>query len=100
MEEPLLDLWPVLLTDQSLDVNLLDGYPDWMRQDLTRLDYAGSFRVAQNQLFRLQKHIASQAFLIPLWEVDQFIAFRSNVTGYRDRPLSVYDNVQRWVVKP
>jgi len=100
MEEPLLDLWPVLLTDQSLNVNLLEGYPDWMRQDLTRLDYAGSFRVAQNQLFRLQKHIDSQAFLIPLWEVDQFIAFRSNVTGYRDRPLSVYDNVQRWVVKP
>jgi len=100
MEEPLLDLWPVLLTDQSLNVNLLDGYPDWMRQDLTRLDYAGSFQVAQNQLFRLQKHIDSQAFLIPLWEVDQFIAFRSNVTGYRDRPLSVYDNVQRWVVKP
>ena len=100
MEEPLLDLWPVLLTDQSLNVNLLDGYPDWMRQDLTRLDYAGSFRVAQNRLFRIQKHIASQAFLIPLWEVDQFIAFRSNVTGYRDRPLSVYDNVQRWVVTP
>jgi ABC-type transport system substrate-binding protein len=100
MEEPLLDLWPVLLTDQSLDVNLLDGYPDWMRQDLTRLDYAGSFRAAQKQLFRIQKYIASQAFLIPLWEVDQFIAFRSNVTGYRDRPLSVYDNVQRWVVKP
>lgn len=100
MEEPLLDLWSVLLTDHSLDVNLLQGYPDWLRQDLTRLDYAGSFRVARDSLYRMQRNIAAQAFLIPLWEVDQFIAFRGNVSGYRDRPVSVYDNVQRWVVKP
>ena len=100
MEEPLFDLWSVLLTDNTLDVNLLRRYPDWLRRDLTRLDYAGSFRAAQKSLFRLQRNIAAQAFLIPLWEVDQFVAFRSSVTGYRNRPISVYDNVQRWVVKP
>ena len=100
VEEPLLDLWSVLLTDNSLDVNLLRGYPDWLRQDLTRLDYAGSFRVARDSLFRMQRNIAAQAFLVPLWEVDQFIAFGRNVTGYREQPMSVYDNVQRWVVKP
>ncbi|MCH2200605.1 MAG: ABC transporter substrate-binding protein [Fuerstiella sp.] len=100
MEEPLFDLWSVLLTDNTLDVNLLRGYPDWLRRDLTRLDYAGSFRTARQGLFRIQRNIAAQAFLIPLWEVDQFVAFRSSVTGYRDRPISVYDNVERWVVKP
>lgn len=100
MEEPLLDLWPVLLTDHSLDVSLLAGYPDWMRQDLTGLDYAGSFRVARNRLFRIERNIAAQAFLIPLWEVEQFIAFRHGISGFRERPLSVYDDVQRWVVKP
>ncbi len=100
VEEPLLDLWSVLLTDDSLDVDLLRGYPDWLRQDLTRLDYAGSFRVARDSLFRMQRNIAAQAFLIPLWEVDQFIAFRRNVTGYKEQPISVYDNVQRWVVTP
>ena len=107
MEEPLLDVWSVLLTDDSLDINLLEGFPDWFRQDLTLLDYVGSFRGARNQLFRLQKNMAAQAFLIPLWEVDQFAAFRKSVTiydntstGQQDPPVSVYDNVSRWVVKP
>ena len=100
LEEPLLDLWSVMLTDNSMDVNLLRGYPDWLRQDLTRLDFAGSFRVATERLNRIQRNISEQAWLISLWEVDQFVAFRRNVTGYRQRPTSVYDSVQRWVVKP
>jgi len=101
MEEPLLDLWSVLLTDETLDVGLLSSYPDWMRQDLTLLDYAGSFRIARDRLFRMQRNVAAQAFLIPLWEVDQFVAFRKNVSGYRaDRPVSVYDSASQWVVKP
>ncbi len=100
MEEPSLDLWPLLLTDRTMDVNLLTRYPDWMRQDLTALDYAGSFRTARDRLFRIQRNILAQAFLIPLWEVDQFIVFRTGMSGYRERPLSVYDNVQRWVVTP
>ncbi len=101
MEEPLLDLWSVLLTDDTLDIGLLSNFPDWMRQDLTLLDYAGSFRTARDRLFRMQRNVAAQAFLIPLWEVDQFVAFRKNVSGYRDdRPVSVYDNASQWVVKP
>ena len=100
MEEPLFDLWPVLLTDHSLDVSLLQGFPDWMRQELTQLDYAGSARQAQNQLYRIQRNITAQAFLIPLWEVDQFTAFRNNVAGYPEHPISTYDNVERWTVKP
>ncbi len=100
MQEPLLDLWSVLLTDETLDVGLLSGYPDWLRQDLTLLDYAGSFRMARDRLFRMQRNIAAQAFLIPLWEVDQFVAFRKNVSGYRDRPVTVYDSASQWVVKP
>ncbi len=100
MQEPLLDVWSVLLTDHTLDVNLLEPFPDWFRQDLTLLDFVGSFRLARDQLFRMQRNMAAQAFLIPLWEVDQFTAFRGQVSGYSERPVSVYDRVSRWVVKP
>jgi len=101
IEEPLLDLWPVLLTDETLDVRLLGSYPDWMRQDLTLLDYAGSFRIARDRLFRMQRNMAAQAFLIPLWEVNQYVARRKIVTGFpKEHMASVYHNATRWVVKP
>ena len=100
MEEPLLDIWEVLLTDSTLDMSLLYGYPDWLRQELTGLDHASSLRDARQRLHRIHRDLAAQAFLIPLWEVDQFVALRSNVSGFRNWPISVYDNIERWVVKP
>ncbi|MCA9082961.1 MAG: hypothetical protein KDA81_02845 [Planctomycetaceae bacterium] len=98
--EPLLDLWSLLLTDEKFDVDRLSGYPDWMRQELINLDYATSFTDAQERLFSIHRHMSAQAFLIPLWELDDFMAFQRNVTGFEARPLSVYHNVERWSVKP
>jgi tetratricopeptide (TPR) repeat protein len=98
--EPLLDLWSVLLSDDQLDVNKLSGYPDWMRQELINLDYASSFSDAQQKLFLIHRHMAVQAFLIPLWELDDFMAFQSNISGFEGRPLSVYHGLERWLVKP
>ncbi|MCA9049174.1 MAG: hypothetical protein KDA89_10630 [Planctomycetaceae bacterium] len=100
MQEPLLDLWSLLLTDDRFDVDRLSGYPDWMRQELINLDYASSFIDAQDKLFTIHRHIAAQAFLIPLWELDDFAAFQRNVTGFEARPLSVYQGIERWQVKP
>mgnify|MGYP002633403553 CR=1 FL=1 len=100
MMEPLLDLWSVLLSDDQLDIDRLSGYPDWMRQELINLDYASSFADAQRKLFLIHRHMAAQAFLIPLWELDDFMAFQNNVSGFEGRPLSVYDGVERWLVKP
>ncbi|MEO2029695.1 MAG: ABC transporter substrate-binding protein [Fuerstiella sp.] len=100
MMEPLLDLWSVLLSDDQLDVDRLSAYPDWMRQELINLDYASSFADAQRKLFLIHRHMIAQAFLIPLWELDDFMAFQNNVSGFEGRPLSVYHGVERWLVKP
>lgn len=101
MQEPLLDLWELLLTDTEFDVDKLSGYPDWMRQELINLDYATSFIDAQERLFLIHRHMAAQAFLIPLWELDDFVALqRRNIAGFTARPLSVYHDVERWLVKP
>ncbi|MEQ9408337.1 MAG: ABC transporter substrate-binding protein [Fuerstiella sp.] len=101
IEEPLLDLWSVLLTDDTFDVSLLASYPDWMRQELINLDYATSFVDAQQKLFTIHRHMAAQSFLVPLWEIDDFMVFpRIRVKGFEGRPLSVYHGVERWTVVP
>ncbi|MEZ6059865.1 MAG: ABC transporter substrate-binding protein [Planctomycetaceae bacterium] len=100
LKEPVLDLWPLLTSDDTFDVNRLSAYPDWMRQELINLDYVTSFTDAQEKLFQIHRHIAAQAFLIPLWEVDDFIAFRRNVNGFETRPVTTYQDVERWAVKP
>jgi ABC-type transport system substrate-binding protein len=100
MEEPLLELWPLLANDNSFDMNRLGMFPDWMRQELINLDYASSFLDAQTRLATIHKHIAAEAFLIPLWEVDDFAVWRKSVIGTPDRPMSTYQNVERWIVRP
>lgn len=100
MQEPLLDLWEVLLTDSNFDVEKLAAYPDWMRQELINLDYATSFNDAQQRLFKIHRHMAAQAFLIPLWELDDYVALQRNIAGFSGRPVSVYHDIERWLVKP
>jgi len=100
MQEPLLDLWGLMLTDNKFDVDRLSGYPDWMRQELINLDYATSFKDAEARLFRIHRQIAAQAFIIPLWELDSYIALQRNIAGFAARPLSVYQDIERWLVKP
>jgi ABC-type transport system substrate-binding protein len=100
MEEPLLELWPVLTNDPTLDMKRLQLFPDWMRQELVGLDYAASFVDAQEKLFRIHNHIAAQAFLIPLWEVDDYAVFRKNVFGLPPKLMSTYHNVERWIIRP
>lgn len=100
MEEPLLDLWPLMLTDENLDVSRLETYPDWMRQELINLDYATSFPDARTKLFQIHRHMSAQAFIVPLWELDDYIAFQRSVSGFESRPLSVYQNVEKWQVIP
>lgn len=100
MEEPLLELWPLLANDNSLDMSRLGMFPDWMRQELINLDYASSFQDAQTRLFTIHNHISAEAFLIPLWEVDDFAVWRKSIIGMAERPLSTYQNVERWIVRP
>lgn len=101
MEEPLLDLWSLLLTDDRFDVTRLSSYPDWMRQELINLDYATSFVDAQQKLFTIHRHMEAQAFIIPLWEIDDFMVFpRQRVKNFHGRPMSVYHGVEQWKLIP
>lgn len=100
MEEPLLELWSLLTNDTSFDMNRLKLFPDWMRQELVNLDYPASFADAQDRLFTIHRHMAAQAFIIPLWEVDEFAVWKKSIIGTPERPMSPYHNVERWIVRP
>ncbi len=100
MEEPLLELWPLLTNDSSFDMKRLKLFPDWMRQELVNLDYSSSFVDAQDRLFTIHRHMAAEAFIIPLWEVDEFAVWKKSILGVPDRPMSPYQNVERWIVRP
>ena len=100
MEEPLLELWALLTNDSSFDMNRLKLFPDWMRQELVNLDYPASFADAQDRLFTIHRHMAAQAFIIPLWEVDEFAVWKKSIIGTPERPMSPYQNVERWIVRP
>lgn len=100
MEEPLLELWPLLSNDTNLNVERLIAFPDWMRQEIVGLDYATSFPDAQDKLFTIHNHIAAQAFIIPLWEVDDYGVFRRNISGVPEQLMSTYQNIERWMIRP
>ncbi len=100
MEEPLLELWPLLTNESSFDMNRLKLFPDWMRQELVNLDYSASFVDAQDRLFTIHRHMSAEAFIIPLWEVDEFAVWKKSTLGIPDNPMSPYQNVERWIVRP
>ena len=100
MEEPLLEIWSLLTNDSTFDMNRLQLFPDWMRQELVNLDYAASFTDAQERLFIIHRHMAAEAFIIPLWEVDEFAVWKKSTLGTPERPMSPYQNVERWIVRP
>ena len=100
MEEPLLELWPLLTNDFSFDMNRLKLFPDWMRQELVNLDYSASFADAQDRLFTIHRHMSAEAFIIPLWEVDAFAVWKKSTLGIPESPVSPYQNVERWIVRP
>ena len=100
MEEPLLELWPLLTNESSFDMNRLKLFPDWMRQELVNLDYSASFVDAQDRLFTIHRHLSAEAFIIPLWEVDEFAVWKKSTLGIPEHPMSPYQNVERWIVRP
>ncbi len=100
MTEPVMELWPFLTVGKGAQIESLEIFPDWMRQKLIELDEATDWDSATALLKKLHQQLYSMAHIIPLWEIDQFHVFRTNIKGYADRPLNFYDNVEQWITTP
>ncbi len=45
---------------------------------------------------QLDQTIRDEALLIPLWKLNESIAYRRGLQGIGDRPVTLYQNVERW----
>lgn len=100
MSEPATQLWPFLTLQPQARVQDLVHLPDWLRQELLDLEMAGETTTVVALLKQLHAHLQSQVHMIPLWEVDEFVVLRKNITGFADRPVSTYQYVDRWSIQP
>lgn len=103
MVDPVVDLWPFLTFDDRARVETLTHLPDWLRQELIRLDVARDWAQVTRSLNQLHEHMQLQALMIPLFEVDDYLAIRRTVSAFRDprlRPVHTYQNIERWIVNP
>jgi hypothetical protein len=99
MVEPVIDLWPFLTLTGRAQVSDLDPFPDWLRQEIINLDLIGDWGQAVRATSRLHQHLWAEVLLIPLWEVDEYLVYRKNIRGVPVAPVSVYDQVDGWVVE-
>lgn len=97
--EPLMDLWPLLTLQDSARVEGLQFLPESTRRDLLELERIGDWTNATKLLHRLLANQLIEARYIPLWEVDEYLIARKNITGLASRPMHAYDDVERWTVQ-
>jgi hypothetical protein len=100
MTEPLSDLWPFLTLADVATVDGLLVLPDWLKQKLVDLDFTGNFSSAEADLKLLHRHLSAQGFFIPLWEIDDYGVFSTSVSGFAKEPVTPYQNISGWIVKP
>jgi hypothetical protein len=100
LAEPLVDLWQFLALTPSTETGALAHLPMWLRQELLKLDRVGDWSSAEQLLRRLHKQFWAEAYLIPLWEIDDVLVHRKNVRGIPERPLTPYQKIEGWKVEP
>lgn len=100
MIEPLVELWRCVTLTGKTDVNSLTRLPVWLRHGLLELDQVEDWNAAQELLHKLHRQLWAEAYMIPLWELNEFMVTRRNVRGAPERPLHAYDGIERWTVDP
>jgi ABC-type oligopeptide transport system substrate-binding subunit len=104
MREPLTELWPFLALDDRARVESLSHLPDWLRQELVELDYAGDWKSAIAALRDLHRQLWQEMLFIPLWELDEFYVLRKTIArppmlNAELGPLHIYQGVEEWIVR-
>ncbi len=97
--EPLVELWPFLLVDPAATMAGLEILPEGLRRQFLEIERATDWNTANGLLHRLQIDLLIDARWIPLWEADEFLLVRKNVTGLPERPVHPYQGIERWIVQ-
>lgn len=97
--EPLMDIWSLLTFQETARVDGLQSLPESTRRKLLELERAVDWTTATRQLHRLLADQQIEARYIPLWEVDEYLVARKNITGIPAKPIHTYDDIERWTVQ-
>lgn len=100
VEDPILDLWPMICQEPHASVASLSFLPDWLRQEFIELENANDFKTAIRWMHRLHEHLQNEAVVIPLWETDEFYLYRKNIAGVPLQPMWSYQDVEFWSLTP
>ncbi len=100
LAEPLVDLWQFLALTPSTETGALGHLPMWLRQELLKLDRVGDWPAAERLLRQLHRQFWAEAYLVPLWELEDVLVYRKNVRGVPERPVAPYQKIERWKVEP
>ena len=67
---------------------------------LRQLDSARNWTEMRERLFDLHRIAYSEVAVIPLWQTINYFAHRSHVQGVSEQPVTLYQNVDQWAIKP
>ncbi|MBX3423616.1 MAG: hypothetical protein KF752_18825 [Pirellulaceae bacterium] len=95
MWEPVVDIQRLLAGD-----GLTASNHPLLVQSLERVRDARNWREVRTSLQELHQVIAYHLPLLPLWQITDRLVVRSSVQGISDRPVSLYQDVDRWRLQP
>ena len=67
-----------------------------VEQNMQRLGFSDSWRVAGKTLRRLHRQVANDVAVIPLWQIKERFAYRNNLNGLSRNPVHLYETVENW----
>jgi peptide/nickel transport system substrate-binding protein len=67
---------------------------------LLQLERAGETPTARAILLQIDRESRNELPVIPLWEMVEHLARRGRLTGMRESPRSLYDDVASWRLAP
>ena len=71
-----------------------------VRQLSQKVGYATSWQLASRQLRQIHRQSLNGLSVVPLFQVQEYFAYRKNVTNIGRNLVSLYENIDQWKVKP
>jgi ABC-type transport system substrate-binding protein len=79
---------------------LVGGCSSYMDLALRQLDKASGWRTARERLLEVHRVAYEDTAVVPLWQITDHLAYNRNVAGIGKRPVSLYQNIEKWRIEP
>ncbi len=95
MKEPLTDV-EVLFGNKGIVKSMSPSVQQLVRD----LSYSTSWQVAGRKLRRLHRQVRNDLSVMPLFQVQEYFAYRKNVNNIGRSLVNLYENIDQWEVVP